>query len=115
MSSGSPYSVDALELYRDLLGPDHPEIAANLANLARFYEEKRLYKKAENLLEQAIAILEKTDPPQPLMPTTIQSELAHCYWQQGKFVEAEQILRESLPQIEHFTGTGTQHLAASLV
>ena len=42
------------------LGPDHPELALTLNNLAGFYREQGTYEEAEPLFRRAVAILEKT-------------------------------------------------------
>ncbi|MEO1387981.1 MAG: tetratricopeptide repeat protein, partial [Cyanobacteria bacterium J06634_6] len=52
-----PLYIQALDLWRKLLGEDHPNIAASLNNLAGLYSSQGRYEQAEPLYIQAIAIL----------------------------------------------------------
>src|ERR1700693_4057798 len=49
----------ALELREKALGPDHPDIAQSLNNLASIYRDRGEYEKAEPLLQRALGIREK--------------------------------------------------------
>ena len=39
-----------------ILGPDHPDVASSLNNLAALYNDKKLYDKAEPLYDRALKI-----------------------------------------------------------
>ena len=39
-----------------VLGPDHPDLAQSLNNLAALYNDRKLYSKAEPLYERALKI-----------------------------------------------------------
>jgi tetratricopeptide (TPR) repeat protein len=45
------------------LGPDHPNTAISLINLAALYFNQGKYEEAEPLYQRSLAILEKTLPP----------------------------------------------------
>ncbi len=49
----------ALEIREKALGPDHPDVANSLNNLASLYDEQGRYGEAEPLLKRALTILEK--------------------------------------------------------
>jgi tetratricopeptide (TPR) repeat protein len=51
-------------------GPEHPDVANSLNNLAALYYSQGQYAKAENLYERALAIWEKAlGPEHPTWPT----------------------------------------------
>ena len=39
-----------------VLGPDHPDLAQSLNNMAALYNDRKLYSKAEPLYERALKI-----------------------------------------------------------
>jgi hypothetical protein len=49
----------ALEIARQNLGPDHPDVADLLNNLGVLHDIQRHYKKAEEPYQQALAVSEK--------------------------------------------------------
>ena len=56
----SPYIKRALAIDEKAFGPDHPNVAMSLNNLAQLYQAQEQYAQAEPLLKRALAILEKT-------------------------------------------------------
>jgi hypothetical protein len=52
-----PYR-QALEIRRKQLGPEHPDVATNLSNLARLYWEQGRYGEAAPLLTRELAIVQ---------------------------------------------------------
>ena len=48
---------------RDSVGPDHPDVATSLNNLAELYAAQHQYTQAEPLHKRALAIMEKTLGP----------------------------------------------------
>ncbi len=56
------------------LGPDHPEVAASLNNLAGLYYKQGKYAKAEPLQKRALAIREKAlGPEHPQVATSLEN------------------------------------------
>src|SRR5436309_11575 len=56
----------ALEVAEQKVGPNHPDVATSLNNLAAFYDTQGAYAKAEPLYQRSLAIWEKargTDHP----------------------------------------------------
>ena len=58
-----PLYERALEIKEEVLGPDHPDTAQSLNNLAALHESQGRYDKAEPLLERALAIREEALGP----------------------------------------------------
>jgi CHAT domain-containing protein len=59
-----PAAERALELREKALGPEHPDVAQSLHNLALIYRFKGDYAKAEPLFQRALAIWEKALGPE---------------------------------------------------
>jgi len=58
-----PLALQALEIRERALGPEHPNVAVSLNNLALLYATLGSYAKAEPLYLRALAILEKSFGP----------------------------------------------------
>ncbi len=50
----------ALAIREQVLGPNHPDTASSLNNLAALYDSQGNYEQAQPLFERALAIMEKT-------------------------------------------------------
>ena len=59
-SEAIPIATRVLELRKKALGPDHPDTATSLNNLAELYRSMGDYAKAEPLYERALKISEKS-------------------------------------------------------
>ncbi len=57
------YLMRALAIREKALGPDHPDTAQSLNNLAILYKNQGQYEQAEPLYQRALAIREKTLGP----------------------------------------------------
>jgi tetratricopeptide (TPR) repeat protein len=56
------------------VGPEHPEVAIDLNNLAALYEAQGKYVEAEPLYERSLAILEKAlGPNHPLLAQILEN------------------------------------------
>ena len=53
----------ALAIFEKALGPDHPDVGANLYNLAAFYHAQGKYAEAEPLYKRALTIWENALGP----------------------------------------------------
>ena len=87
-----------------VLGPEHPNTAASLNNLAALYNRQGKYKQAEPLYQRALAICERMLGPEH--PSTAQSlnNLATLYYAQGKYTEAEPLFKRALTISEQHLG-----------
>ena len=48
-----------LAISEKVLGPEHPDVATSLHNLAMLYQVQERYAEAEPLFQRALAIMEK--------------------------------------------------------
>ncbi len=86
------------------MGPDHPDTATSLNNLAELYKSQGKYIEAEPLYQRAIAIDEKAlGPEHPGLATDL-NNLAGLYWAQGKYAEAVPLYQRALAICEHELG-----------
>src|SRR5262249_18511071 len=75
------------------LDPQHPDIAANLTNLAIFYGRRGKFEQAEPLAEQAVKIDEQALGPEHFDFLNDLNTLAWIYQEPGKYAEAEALYR----------------------
>ncbi|MCH2248029.1 MAG: tetratricopeptide repeat protein, partial [Crocosphaera sp.] len=53
--AAEPLYVDALAMWKKLLGEEHPDVASSMNNLAALYDSQGKYEAAEPLLVDALA------------------------------------------------------------
>ena len=58
-----------------MLGPEQPDTAASLNNLAALYQAQGSYAQAEPLYKRALAIVEKVLGPEHLTTITVRGNL----------------------------------------
>ena len=79
-----------------LLGPDHPDVATSLNNLALLYCYQDQYAQAEPLYQRALKINENTygaeHPDDPRIALSL-ANLAGMYRTQGQYAQAEPLER----------------------
>jgi tetratricopeptide (TPR) repeat protein len=109
-----PILEHALAIRKRALGPEHPDVAKSLNNLALLYEVQGLYAKAEPLLEQSLAILKKALGPEHPDVATSLNNLAELYRAQGLYAKAEPLYRESLAIRKKVLGPAHRDVAQSL-
>ncbi|MGD9647646.1 MAG: tetratricopeptide repeat protein, partial [Pirellulales bacterium] len=85
-----------LELLEQLYGPDHPYQADVLLAMAQTYQALRDWTKIEPLTTKAIALFTAAYGAQSIKVTNAQQTLAFVWMEQGRFADAELLLRESL-------------------
>jgi tetratricopeptide (TPR) repeat protein len=74
-----PLAQRALATTEKALGPNHPDLAASLADLATLYDGQGRYADAEPLLKQSLAIHEKSlGPNHPNVAASL-NNLAELY------------------------------------
>ena len=108
-----PLYQRALAISERLQGPDHPNTASNLNNLAVLYMNHGKYEQAEPLLQRAVAIRERVLGRDH--PDTAQSfdNLATLYYQ-WKFEQAEPFYQRALAIRERVLGPDHPDTAQSL-
>lgn len=109
------YYLQAQTLLENNLGPDHPEVATSLNDLAVIYVEQGKYKAAERPLAQVLSILEKVvKQPDDLYLAIPIRHLATCYNAQGKYDEAEGLYNRALEIRRNKLPADSPDLAQSL-
>jgi tetratricopeptide (TPR) repeat protein len=66
LDAAEPLFRRALKIFTQTLGPDDPDVAISLYNLARIYETRGVEAVAESFYRRAIAIWEKAQGPEDL-------------------------------------------------
>ena len=96
------------------LGPDHPDTALSLNNLAELYDSQGAYAKAEPLLIRALAINKKALGPDHPDTATSLNNLAGLYDSQGAYAKAEPLYLRALVIREKALGPDHPDTAISL-
>ncbi len=104
----------ALAIGEKALGPDHPDVATSLNNVAALYRAQGQYAKAEPLYERSLAILEKALGPEHPDVATSLNNLAELYHTQGQYAKAEPLYQRALAIAEKALGPEHPDVATSL-
>ena len=104
----------SLAIREKALGPDHPDVAQSLGNVASLYEVLGRYADAEPLYKRALAIREKALGPDH--PDVAQSlgNLAYVYQVQVRYADAEPLYKRALAIREKALGPDHPDVAQSL-
>ena len=62
-ADAEPLFIRAISINETALGPDHPDVAGSLNNLAGLYWDQHRYAEAEPLFKRALEIREKALGP----------------------------------------------------
>jgi tetratricopeptide (TPR) repeat protein len=109
-----PLLKRALAIYEQQQGPDHPNMARGLNNLAEFYRSQGKYGQAEELLKQAISIYEQQlETNHPDIAASI-NNLASIYEVQREYKQAEPLLKRALAICEQQMGPDHPNTALCL-
>jgi CHAT domain-containing protein/tetratricopeptide (TPR) repeat protein len=104
----------ALAINEQTLGAKHPDLAANLTNLANVYEGQGKYPEAERVHRRALEIREQAlGIDHPDVARTL-SGLAEVYQLEGKYGEAEGLYRRALAIREQALGANHPDVAITL-
>jgi tetratricopeptide (TPR) repeat protein len=90
-SEAIPLAEQVLAIREQALGPDHPDTAISLNNLALLYASQGRYGSAEPLYQRALAIREQALGPDHADTATSLNNLAALYRSQGRYAEAEHL------------------------
>ena len=95
-AEAEPLCMRALAIREQALGPEHPDVARSLNNLAVIYEMQARCAEAEPLHKRALAIWEKAlGPEHPYVAQSL-NNLTELYHNQGRFAEAEPLCMRAL-------------------
>ena len=104
----------SLAITKKALGPEHPDVAESLNNLAALYRVQDLYAKAEPLYQQALVILKKDLGPEHPDVAEGLNNLAGLYHSQGLYAKAEPLYQQALAIWKRALGDEHPHVATSL-
>lgn len=109
-----PIAQKAADLVEKTLGPDHPNLAFCLNNLAKLYRSLGDYARAEPLYQRSIAINEKALGPDDPNVAAGLNNLAMLYVNKGDYAKAEPLYQRSLAVYEKAFGPEHTSVANSL-
>jgi tetratricopeptide (TPR) repeat protein len=113
-SEAEPLYQQALSIREQQLGPDHPNTATTLNNLAVLYRSQGKYEQAEPLYVRALRIREEQlGPAHPDIAQSL-NNLASLYKSQGKYEQAEPLYIRALCICEEQLGASHPYTATSL-
>src|SRR5215472_8560592 len=113
-SEAIPLAQRALAIREKVLGPEHPDTATSLNNLAELYKETGAYAQAEPLLKRALAINEKALGPEHPTTAVWLNNLAALYRATGAYAQAEPLYQRALAIKEKVLGPDHPSTATAL-
>ena len=113
-SDARPLFERALAIFEKALGPEHPDTAAKLSNLANLLWAQGDFAGARPLCERALAISEKALGPEHPDTATILTGLASLLKAQGDLAGARPLLEQALAIYEKALGPEHPLTATSL-
>ena len=113
-AEAEPLFKRALAIGEKALGPDHPDVATSLNNLAVLYRATGRYAEAEPLYQRALAIGEKALGPEHPDVATRLNNLAVLYQATGRYAEAEPLYQRALAIGEKALGPDHPDVATAL-
>lgn len=99
----------ALTVAEELRGNEHPSLLDPIKGLALFYVRNRRYAQAERLFERALALSQRNHDRETAAYLHLISDLSRA---QGKYTEAESLVRQALVLLERSGGTDERGLGA---
>jgi len=104
----------ALDIRTKDLGPDDPDVATTLSDLAAVVWRKGDFTKAETLHKQALAIREKRFGRDSEEAATSLHNLGTLYWNQGNYEESRRLCERALAIREKVLGPEHADVASTL-
>ncbi|HXP97406.1 MAG TPA: tetratricopeptide repeat protein, partial [Telmatospirillum sp.] len=99
-----PLAKQVLAIFEKALGPNHPNVAVALGNLAQIYVQQKQYDLAEPLYKRCLAILEKERESGHPDLGFVLANFADLYARQHRWPEAEPLYKRSLSILEKALG-----------
>ncbi|MGH8491368.1 MAG: tetratricopeptide repeat protein, partial [Gammaproteobacteria bacterium] len=113
-TEAGPFLEEALAILEKALGPEHPNVAQSLNNLAGLYKAQGQYAKAEPLYKRSLTIWEQAlGPEHPNVAASV-NNLAEIYRAQGQYTKSEPLYKRSLTIWEQALGPEHPNVAASV-
>ncbi len=114
-AKAAEFANEALNLRRELLGEDHPEVASALHMLGQIALDERRLEKAESYFEQALEKWEKFYGGSHSHVFQAVTSLAHLFAHQGRLTLAEQYHQRNLEALEDRYGAEHPILTETLL
>ena len=99
LDSAAHYNRKSLELWKELLGPDHVTISGASVSLANTLTEMKRFEEAESLLERALEIQEAYYGEHS--GALVRGSLAKMYKQMGKYHKAIEQYKKAISIMEY--------------
>ena len=113
-AKAEPLYQRSLKIKEANVGPDDPDVAGTLINLAVLYGNMGQYAKEKPLYERGLKIYEsKLGPDHPLVAKSLHN-LANLYENMGQYAKAESLYQRSLKIMESQLGLDHPDVAANL-
>jgi tetratricopeptide (TPR) repeat protein len=113
-SSAKTFLLRSRSIIESQLGPNHPDVAQSLNNLATLYQSQGLLAEAESLFLRSFFINQQyLSPDHPNVATSF-NNLAELYRMQVNFAAAEPFCQQSLSVREQQLGLNHPYVATSL-
>ncbi len=109
-----PIAEKAFAIREKTLGPNHPDTAESLNNLASLYENMGDYAKAVPLYKRALAIVEQSLGPEHSIVAYPLNNLAVLYIKMGEYEKAELLCKRALAIREQSLGPDHPGTATTL-
>src|ERR1035441_1796904 len=109
-----PIARQLLKMCEAVLGPEHPDTAMSLNNLAELYRAMGDYAKAEPLYQRASKSYEKAFGPDHPNTAACLNNLGLFYQAVGNYAKAEPLFQRALSIREKALGPEHTDIAASL-
>jgi len=95
-AEAEPVLIQAIKRGRELLGPEHADVATACGSLASLYRDVGRFTEAAPLLRDAIALGEKTlGAEHPSIAIWLTDFACHCY-EAGRYDEAEPLYKRAI-------------------
>ncbi|MCZ6916337.1 MAG: serine/threonine-protein kinase, partial [Gemmatimonadetes bacterium] len=111
---GRPLLEQALALRERALGPDHPDVARSLKDLANLHRTVGDFDEAEPLLVRALAIEEAAYGPVHADVAETVSGLAALHWSQAQYGKAQPLFERSVAIQEELFGPTHEQVGLGL-
>jgi CHAT domain-containing protein/Tfp pilus assembly protein PilF len=108
-----PLAQRALQIKEKARGPEHPDTAFSLSNLARLHKVMGAYDKALPLYQRALKIQENTLGPENALTVDTLYHLAELYRTKGAYVQALPLYQRGLKIREKASGPENPDTALS--
>jgi tetratricopeptide (TPR) repeat protein len=113
-SAAIEVAKQAIKVAEQIAGPDHPDVATSVNNLAMLYDNLDRFSEAESLYKRALAIKEKSLGSRHISVATILINLALLYDAQQEYELAEPLYRRALKIQEDTVGSNHPDTMATL-